>query len=118
MPCSSCFAQASVDTSAITLHPLGQDCILPRVMQPSYLCYFQTFKRMNGLQACLISAWVKSGMWLSPDISQVLDIQVLSHQASAAVPLNVPVKAVAVQFKRYPLLLFQQHVPMNWLSTV
>lgn len=50
---------------------------------------------MNGLQACLISAWVKSGMWLSPDISQVLDIQVLSEQASASVLPNVSFKAVA-----------------------
>ena len=49
-------------------------------------CAVLTLKVVN-LQACLLAAWVKSGMWLSPDVSQVLDIQVLSDQASTVITL-------------------------------
>ena len=49
-------------------------------------CPARTLKVVN-LQACLLAAWVKSGMWLSDDVSQVLDIQVLSDQASTVMTL-------------------------------
>lgn len=37
-------------------------------------------RNCHVLQACLVAAWVKSGLWLSPDVSRVLDIQLVSNQ--------------------------------------
>ena len=34
------------------------------------------------MQACLVAAWVKSGLWLTPGVFEVLDIELISDQVA------------------------------------
>lgn len=51
--------------------------------------------QLDDNEACLVAAWVKSGLWLSPDVSGILDIHVVLKQADELQGTDLPEAADA-----------------------
>ncbi len=62
------------------------------------------WRECHGLQACLVAAWVKSGLWLSPDVSNILDIRVVSKQVTKLHGYSHYCLVIALQLAKAVLL--------------